>query len=118
MELTLRYPDLRRLWLKTYAGSLRKHFFGAAPKRAPMMLALIHESPATRRAAERLIDRLREVGEKLAVFSDSDEWRELPGRAVPVAPGRTAGRWSPRRSAGRRPSGRTPTASSSTSTRT
>ena len=43
-----------------------------------MMLALIHDSPATRRAAERLIDRLRDVGEKLAVFSDSDEWRGLP----------------------------------------
>jgi hypothetical protein len=43
-----------------------------------MMLALIHESPATHRAAERLIDRLREVGEKLAVFSDSDQWRGLP----------------------------------------
>jgi predicted acylesterase/phospholipase RssA/CRP-like cAMP-binding protein len=79
MELTLRYADLRRLWFKTYAGSLRKHFFGAAPRRAPMMLALIHESPATRRAAERLIDRLREVGENLAVFSDSDQWRGLPG---------------------------------------
>jgi predicted acylesterase/phospholipase RssA/CRP-like cAMP-binding protein len=79
MELTLRYADLRRLWLRTYAGSLRKHFFGAAPRRAPMMLALVHESPATRRAAERLVDRLREVGENLAVFSDSDQWRGLPG---------------------------------------
>jgi predicted acylesterase/phospholipase RssA/CRP-like cAMP-binding protein len=79
MELTLRYADLRRVWLRTYAGSLRKHFFGAAPRRAPMMLALVHESPATRRAAERLIDRLREVGENLAVFSDSDQWRVFPG---------------------------------------
>ena len=107
MELTFRTPDLRRLWLKTYAGSLRKQFFGAAPKRAPMMLALIHDSPATRRAAERLIGRLREVGEKLAVFSDSDEWRGLPGvrfrslhvdgrdagaRGDPPAGGRVAGR--------------------------
>lgn len=78
MDLTFRYPELRRLWLTTFAGSLRKHFFGAAPRRAPMMLALIHESPATRRSAERLIDRLRAVGEKLAVFSDRDEWRGLP----------------------------------------
>jgi len=79
MELTFSHPDLRRLWLKTYAGSLRKLFFGTSSKRAPMMLALIHESPATRRAAERLLARLREVGESLAVFSDSDEWRGLPG---------------------------------------
>jgi predicted acylesterase/phospholipase RssA/CRP-like cAMP-binding protein len=78
MELTFARPDLRRLWLKTYAGSLRKLFFGSAPKRSPMMLALIHDSPATRRAAERLIQRLRDIGERLAVFSDSDQWRGMP----------------------------------------
>jgi NTE family protein len=78
IDLTFRYPELRRLWLTTFAGNLRKHFFGAAPRRAPMMLALIHESPETRRVAERLVNRLCEVGETLAVFSDSQEWRELP----------------------------------------
>lgn len=78
MELTSRYPDVRRLWLTTFAGKLRKHFFGATTRRAPMMLALIHESPATGRVAERLVGRLHEVGEKLAVFSDSDDWRGLP----------------------------------------
>ncbi len=107
MELTFARPDLRRLWLTTFAGSLRKLFFGAAPKRAPMMLALIHDSPATRRAAERLIQRLRDIGEQLAVFSDSDQWRgspdvrfrplradgrELDGDGNPPAGSRVAGR--------------------------
>jgi CRP-like cAMP-binding protein len=78
MELTLTLPDLRRLWLKTYAQSLRKEFLGAASHHAPMMLALIHESPATRRVAERLIDRLRGLDEKIALFSDWDQWRGLP----------------------------------------
>ncbi len=78
MELTYTWQDLRRLWLKTYAGSLRKLYFGASPKRAPMMLALIHDSPATRRAAERLIKRLSDIGEKLAVFSDSEQWQGAP----------------------------------------
>jgi predicted acylesterase/phospholipase RssA/CRP-like cAMP-binding protein len=78
MELTFRYPDLRRLWLTTFAGNLRKLFLGAAPRRAPTMVALIHESPATRRVAERLAARLRELGEKLAVLSDSEGWRSLP----------------------------------------
>ena len=78
MELTLARPDLRRLWLKTYAGSLRKLFFGAAPKRSAMMLALIHDSPATRPAAERLIKRLCDVGEQLAVLSDSDQRLDSP----------------------------------------
>ncbi|HEX4590545.1 MAG TPA: Crp/Fnr family transcriptional regulator, partial [Gemmataceae bacterium] len=78
IELTFQYPDLRRLWLTTFAGSLRKHFFGAAPRRTPMILALIHESPAARGVAGRLVDRLRAVGERVAVFSDSDAWRSMP----------------------------------------
>ena len=90
LELTFARPDLRRLWLKTYAGSLRKFFFGAAPKRSTMMLALIHDSPATRLAAERLIQRLCDVGEQLAVFSDSD--RRLDSPNVRFRPLREDGR--------------------------
>ena len=78
LELTFARPDLRRLWLKTYAGSLRKFFFGAAPKRSVTMLALIHDSPATRQTAERLIRRLSDVGEQLAVLSDSDQRMDSP----------------------------------------
>ncbi len=73
MELTLARPELRRLWLKTYAGNLRKIFLGTSPKRSAMMLALIHDSPATRPAAEQLIQRLCDVGEQIAVFSDADQ---------------------------------------------
>lgn len=100
MELTFQHPDLRRLWLKTFAGSLQKHFFGAAPRQAPTILALIHESPATRRATERLIDRLRAVGEKLAVFSDSTSG----GSCRTCSSGRStsmAGCWNPTKSASR-----------------
>jgi NTE family protein len=78
LELTFARPDLRRLWLKTYAGSMRKFFFGAAPKRAVMILALIHDSPATRQTAQRLIRRLSDVGEQLAVLSDSDQRMDSP----------------------------------------
>ena len=43
-----------------------------------MMLALIHNSPATRPAAERLIQRLSDIGEQLAVLSDSDQRMDSP----------------------------------------
>jgi predicted acylesterase/phospholipase RssA len=79
MELTLLHADLRRRWLSTYARSVRDQCFGAAPKRPPMMLALIHDSPATRWAAERLVCRLRDLGEQIAMFSDADQWRAYPG---------------------------------------
>ena len=78
MELTIRFADLRRLWLRTYAESLKKLFLGSTPRRLPAMLALISESPAARRIARRLIGRLSNLGETLAVFSDSDEWQRVP----------------------------------------
>jgi predicted acylesterase/phospholipase RssA/CRP-like cAMP-binding protein len=84
IDLTSRHPDLRRLWLTTVAGNLRKHFFGAAPRRAPKMLALIHESSGSRPVATRLVSRLRAAGERVAVFSDSNAWRGQPD--VPFRP--------------------------------
>jgi predicted acylesterase/phospholipase RssA/CRP-like cAMP-binding protein len=78
MDLTVRHLDLRKLWLTTFAGSLRKHFFGVSPRRAPTLLGLIHESPAARGVAGRLVERLRAAGERIAVFSDSDQWRATP----------------------------------------
>jgi predicted acylesterase/phospholipase RssA/CRP-like cAMP-binding protein len=78
MELMLARPDLRRLWLKTYAEGLRKIFLGDAPKRSATMMALIHDSAITRSTAERLIKRLCEVGEQVAVLTDSDRRLDSP----------------------------------------
>ncbi|MGE3809050.1 MAG: Crp/Fnr family transcriptional regulator, partial [Gemmataceae bacterium] len=78
MDLTFRFRDLRRTWLTAYAGSQRKLYFGGAQRRAPMMLALLHLSPASRPTAQRLISRLGEAGEELAVFSNSEQWQSLP----------------------------------------
>jgi predicted acylesterase/phospholipase RssA/CRP-like cAMP-binding protein len=78
IELTTRFPELRRMWLTTFAGSVRKHFFGAPTRRAPMALALIHHSPVTHRTSQQLVSRLSEIGEKLAIFSDADDLRSLP----------------------------------------
>ena len=63
MELTLLHPDLRRQWLQTYARRLRRHLFEPAAARAPKLLAMIHESPATRNLAQQIIGRLQGLGE-------------------------------------------------------
>ena len=78
IELTLAHPDLRRQWLRTFARSLQRHFFGATPPRAPQLLAVLHESPATRSLAHKLVQRLRELGEEICVLSDTDQWRSMP----------------------------------------
>ncbi len=77
LDLTFTKPDLRRTWLKTYAGSLRKFFFGASPKRSAALLAIVHETPVTRPAAVQLIQRLSEIGENVAVLSDAEQ-RTVP----------------------------------------
>src|SRR5262249_60610814 len=48
MELTFKHPDLRRMWVQSYAKGMRKVYFGAAPKRTAMVLGLFHETPASR----------------------------------------------------------------------
>ena len=78
MELMLLHPDLRRQWLQTYARSLRRRFFEPASARAPKLLAMLHESPATRNLAQKIIGRLQELGEAVSVLSDADSWRSMP----------------------------------------
>ena len=78
MELMFQHPDVRRQWFQTYARSVRRHHFEAAPKRAPSVLVLLHESPATRNLAHKLIQRLRGLGEEICVLSDADTWRSMP----------------------------------------
>jgi len=78
MELTLLHPDLRRQWVQTYARSLRRHLFEPASARAPKLLAMIHESLATRNIAQEIIGRLQGLGEAVSVLSDTDSWRSIP----------------------------------------
>ena len=64
MELMLLHPDLRRQWLQTYARSLRRRFFEPTSARAPKLLAMLHESPATRNLAQEIIGRLQGLGKR------------------------------------------------------
>ena len=78
MELMLLHPDLRRQWLQTYARSLRRRFFEPTSARAPKLLAMLHESPATRNLAQEIIGRLQGLGEAVSVLSDAESWRSIP----------------------------------------
>jgi NTE family protein len=78
MELMLLHPDLRRQWLQTYARSLRRRFFEPASARAPKLLAMLHQSPATRNLAQEIIGRLQGLGEAICVLSDAGSWQSIP----------------------------------------
>jgi len=78
MELTLLHPELRRQWLQSYARSLRRRFLEPAAGQAPKVLAMLHQSPATRNLAQKIIGRLQGLGEAVSVLSDADSWRSIP----------------------------------------
>jgi predicted acylesterase/phospholipase RssA/CRP-like cAMP-binding protein len=78
MELLLLHPELRRQWLRSYARSLRRRFLEPAAGQGPKVLALLHESPATRTFAQKIIARLQGLGEAVCVLSDADSWRSIP----------------------------------------
>jgi NTE family protein len=42
------------------------------------VLAMLHESPATRNLAQKIIGRLQGLGEAVSVLSDADSWRSIP----------------------------------------
>jgi CRP-like cAMP-binding protein len=79
MELVLLHPDLRRQWLQSYARSLRRRFLEPTAGQAPKVLAVLHQSPATRNLAQKIIGRLQGLGEAVSVLSDADSWRSMPG---------------------------------------
>ena len=78
MELVLLHPDLRRQWLRSYARSLRRRFLEPDAGQAPKVLAMLHQSPATRNLAQKIIGRLQGLGEAVSVLSDADSWRSIP----------------------------------------
>ena len=78
MDLVLLHPDLRRQWLRSYARSLRRRFLEPDAGQAPKVLAMLHQSPATRNLAQKIIGRLQGLGEAVSVLSDADSWRSIP----------------------------------------
>jgi len=77
MELTLLHADLRRQWLRSYARSLRRRFLEPTAGQAPKVLAILHQSDATRNVAQKIIGRLQGLGEAVCVLSDAESWRSV-----------------------------------------
>ena len=77
MELTLLHADLRRQWLRSYARSLRRRFLEPVAGQAPKVLAILHQSDATRNLAQKIIGRLQGLGEAVCVLSDAESWRSV-----------------------------------------
>ena len=88
MELMLQYPELRRPWLQSYARNLRRRLLDPVAGQIPKLVAMLHQSPATRSIAQKIIERLQQAGESVCVLSDADSLAVDTGCAVPFTIGR------------------------------
>jgi NTE family protein len=77
MELTLLHADLRRQWLRSYARSLKRRLLEPTARPAPKVLAILHQSDATRNLAQKIVGRLEGLGEAVCVLSDAESWRSV-----------------------------------------
>jgi NTE family protein len=74
-----KYPKFRFNVLQTVAREFRRTFIEEKAKPQPLIVAIFHGSPATRRLTQRIVNRLAELGEQLCVLSDRDEEKHEEG---------------------------------------
>jgi len=63
LQLTLTYPKFRSNFSKLFAPGVRQVVFGDKQRAKASLVAIYHESPASRELTVRLIKRLQELGE-------------------------------------------------------
>ena len=81
LELTAKYPELRKKWSQKLAGSLRQSMLGDKKTRKTSVIAIFHETSRTRPFVPQLMDRLCKLGEKPCLFSDDES--SIPKKDIP-----------------------------------
>jgi len=84
LELTKKHEAFRRNFSKQIANQVRGFLYQDKYRKKPAIVAVFHESPASRALSLCLIRRLLEYGETPCVFSDRADWEPVEG--VPHRP--------------------------------
>ena len=77
LELTKRIDALRMNFARAVARDVHSLIFGKKPRQRSAVIAIFHESPASRELTPRLVARLRELGETPSVRTVHIERRRL-----------------------------------------
>jgi len=70
LQLTLKHEQFRKNMSRIVAKDAKEIVFGNKERKKPTLLAVFHQSSATRELTYRLIKRLAELGEKPCLLSD------------------------------------------------
>jgi len=79
LKLTLTYPKFRSNFVRLIARSAQQAVFGDRHRKKASLIAIYHESPASRELTVRLIKRLQELGENPCLITDQASPPELDG---------------------------------------
>ncbi len=77
LELTKKHDKFRQNFSRLIAQQIRGFLYQDKFRKKPAVVAVFHESPASRPLTLRLIRRLLELGESPCVFSDRADWEPI-----------------------------------------
>jgi NTE family protein len=79
LQLTLTYPQFRENMAQLIARGVRQLVFGDKQRKKASLVAVYHESPASRDLTVRLIRRLQELGESPCLITDQESKPQMEG---------------------------------------
>jgi len=77
LELTKKHEQFRKNFSRLIANQVRGFLYQDKYRKKPAIVAVFHESPATRPLTRCLIHRLLELDERPCVFSDRTDWEPI-----------------------------------------
>lgn len=77
VQLTKKHEDFRQNFAKMIADAVLNMIMKDRRQQKPRMVAVFHQTPATRPLMRRLILRLRELGEQPHLLSDQPDWQPI-----------------------------------------
>jgi NTE family protein len=91
LELTAKYPDLRKKWAQRVANRVRSELVGDTKPIKTSIVTVFRQGPRTNSLVQRLVDRLFSLGETIGVFSDREEYHVEAG--IPIRRLQANGQW-------------------------
>ncbi|MEO1980797.1 MAG: Crp/Fnr family transcriptional regulator [Fuerstiella sp.] len=77
IELTRQYEVFRANFSRLIADSVRTMLLKDRRQKKPVLVAIFHQSPATRPLTRQLIKRLKDLGENPCVLNDQTDWQPM-----------------------------------------
>jgi len=79
IELTKRHAQFRSNFSRLIAAGVQQAFFNVKRREKPLVVAFLHQSPATVDLTRRVIERLVELGENVCVMTDRPSFSRVDG---------------------------------------